>query len=62
MSARSASTTRVLTETSIGDLFIAGILPGIMMAILFSATVILKVILRPQLAPPVPVVNQIRAY
>ena len=42
----------VLTETSIGDLFIAGILPGIMMAFLFSATVILKVILRPELAPP----------
>ena len=42
----------VLTETSIGDLFIAGILPGIMMAFLFSATVILKVMLRPQLAPP----------
>ena len=42
----------VLTETSIGDLFIAGILPGIMMAILFSGTVILKVILRPELAPP----------
>ena len=42
----------VLTETSIGDLFIAGILPGIMMAFLFSATVVLKVILRPELAPP----------
>ena len=42
----------VLTETSIGDLFIAGILPGIMMSFLFSATVILKVILRPELAPP----------
>src|SRR5262245_24576684 len=43
----------VLTETSIGDLFIAGILPGIRMAILFSATIILKVLLRPELAPPV---------
>src|SRR5262245_43950375 len=42
----------VITETSIGDLFIAGILPGIMMACLFSATVILKVLLRPELAPP----------
>ena len=42
----------VLTETSIGDLFIAGILPGIMMAFLFSATVILKVWFRPELAPP----------
>jgi C4-dicarboxylate transporter DctM subunit len=43
----------VLTETSIGDLFIAGILPGIMMAVLFSATVILKVLWQPALAPPV---------
>src|SRR5262245_27923444 len=43
----------VLTETSIGDLFIAGILPGIMMAFLFSATIIIKVMLRPELAPPV---------
>jgi len=42
----------VITDTSIGDLFIAGILPGIMMALLFSATVILKVIIRPELAPP----------
>jgi C4-dicarboxylate transporter DctM subunit len=42
----------VITETSIGDLFIAGILPGVMMTILFSATVIIKVLLRPQLAPP----------
>src|SRR5215470_9419202 len=42
----------VLTETSIGDLFIAGILPGIMMAFLFSLTVVLKVLWRPELAPP----------
>jgi C4-dicarboxylate transporter DctM subunit len=42
----------VLTETSIGDLFIAGILPGIMMAFLFSITVVLKVLWRPELAPP----------
>jgi C4-dicarboxylate transporter DctM subunit len=42
----------VITDTSIGDLFIAGILPGIMMACLFSATVIIKVILHPELAPP----------
>ena len=42
----------VITDTSIGDLFIAGILPGIMMACLFSGTVIIKVLLRPELAPP----------
>jgi C4-dicarboxylate transporter DctM subunit len=43
----------VLTETSIGDLFIAGILPGTMMAFLFSLTVVLQVLWRPELAPPV---------
>jgi C4-dicarboxylate transporter DctM subunit len=42
----------VITDTSIGDLFIAGILPGIMMALLFSGTVIIKVLLRPEIAPP----------
>ena len=43
----------VITETSIGDLFIAGLLPGVMIATLLSATVILLVLLRPQLAPMV---------
>ncbi len=42
----------VITETSIGDLFIAGVLPGLMMAALLSATVILQVLRRPALAPP----------
>lgn len=42
----------VITETSIGDLFIAGVLPGLMMASLLSATVILQVLRRPEIAPP----------
>ena len=43
----------VITETSIGDLFIAGILPGILIAALLSLTVMLLVIVRPQIAPRV---------
>ena len=43
----------VITETSIGDLFIAGLLPGVMIATLLSGTVILLVLFRPQLAPMV---------
>ena len=42
----------VITETSIGALFIAGLLPGMMMAALLSLTVILLVLRRPSLAPP----------
>lgn len=41
----------VITETSIGDLFIAGILPGIMIAALLSLTVVLLVLARPHIAP-----------
>jgi C4-dicarboxylate transporter, DctM subunit len=41
----------VITETSIGKLFIAGILPGIMMALLLSALIIIQVWLKPELAP-----------
>ena len=42
----------VITETSIGALFIAGLLPGIMMAGLLSLTIILLVLRRPEIAPP----------
>lgn len=41
----------VITETSIGSLFIAGILPGIMMAVLLSALIVIQVLLKPELAP-----------
>ena len=41
----------ILTETSIGDLFIAGIVPGIILTLLFMATVALIVKARPDLAP-----------
>lgn len=44
----------VITETSIGKLFIAGILPGIMMAILLSLLVVVQVLLKPEIAPRIP--------
>ena len=41
----------VITETSIGDLFIAGLLPGVLIAGLLSLTVVCLVLARPRLAP-----------
>jgi C4-dicarboxylate transporter DctM subunit len=41
----------ILTEVSIGKLFIAGIIPGIITAILFSTAIYVMVSLNPQLAP-----------
>ena len=43
----------IVTETSVGALFIAGIIPGIVLALLLSATVIVMVRRRPELAPGV---------
>ena len=43
----------IITETSIGALFIAGILPGVLMASLLSLTVMALVMRRPELAPPI---------
>ena len=40
-----------MTEQSIGKLFIAGILPGIMLALLFISYIIARVIIQPHLAP-----------
>jgi len=45
----------VMTETSIGALFIAGIVPGILTATMFSAIIYFRCLLRPQLGPPGPV-------
>src|SRR5690625_3765860 len=41
----------VITETSIGDLFIAGIIPGILIALLLCLTVFIMVVINPSLAP-----------
>ena len=42
----------ILTEMSVGALFIAGIIPGIVLAALFSGYVILTAIRDPRIAPP----------
>ena len=44
----------ILTEESIGKLFIAGIIPGIILTLLFSATVALLCASNPRLGPPGP--------
>jgi tripartite ATP-independent transporter DctM subunit len=41
----------ILTEQSVGKLFIAGILPGIVLALLFMLTIYLQVRIRPGAAP-----------
>lgn len=43
----------IITETSIGDLFIAGIIPGILIAFLICLTVFIMVLINPSLAPKV---------
>ncbi|MCP4682308.1 MAG: TRAP transporter large permease [Desulfobacterales bacterium] len=44
----------ILTEQSVGKLFAAGILPGILLSILFTLTIYLRVLKNPSLAPPGP--------
>jgi len=44
----------IMTEQSIGKLFVAGIFPGILLALLFMLTVYIRVQLSPGLAPPGP--------
>ena len=44
----------ILTEQSIGKLFAAGILPGILLSILFLLTIHIRVLMNPSLAPPGP--------
>ena len=41
----------ILTETSIGALFIAGIIPGILMTVGYSATIAVKCMINPELGP-----------
>ncbi|MGV1989198.1 TRAP transporter large permease [Agrobacterium sp. 22-221-1] len=41
----------VLAEVSIAKLFVAGVLPGIMLAALYSGYIILRVLINPKLAP-----------
>ena len=47
----------ILTEQSIGKLFAAGILPGILLCFLFLFTIHLRVLKNPSLAPPGPKSN-----
>lgn len=44
----------VLTETSVAELFIAGFLPGVLLAILFMLTIFLMTTIRPQMGPAGP--------
>jgi tripartite ATP-independent transporter DctM subunit len=44
----------VMTETSIGALFIAGILPGILTAVMFAVIILLRCMITPSLGPPGP--------
>ena len=44
----------VMTETSIGALFIAGIVPGILTAAMFSAIILVRCMVTPSLGPPGP--------
>lgn len=41
----------VFTDTSIGALFIAGVVPGILSALMFIAMIVVRVKLKPELAP-----------
>lgn len=42
----------ILTEMSVGALFIAGILPGALLALLFTAYVVIAAVRNPEIAPP----------
>jgi len=41
----------IMTEQSIGKLFIAGIIPGVLLTLLFIVTIVVWAILKPELAP-----------
>ena len=42
----------ILTERSIGKLFLAGVFPGLLLAALFVVTIIIQTSLKPELGPP----------
>lgn len=44
----------IMTEQSIGRLFMAGVVPGIVLAILFAVTILIWAALRPEIGPPGP--------
>jgi C4-dicarboxylate transporter DctM subunit len=44
----------IMTEQSIGSLFIAGIVPGVLTALLFCAVIYLQCVLRPRFGPAAP--------
>ncbi len=44
----------IMTQQSIGKLFVAGILPGILLSILFILTIYIRVRIKPVLGPPGP--------
>ncbi len=44
----------VMTETSIGALFIAGIVPGVITALMFSGLILVRCLLNPELGPKGP--------
>jgi tripartite ATP-independent transporter DctM subunit len=44
----------VMTETSIGELFIAGIVPGILTAVMFAVIILVRCMITPSLGPPGP--------
>ncbi len=41
----------VMTETSVGQLYVAGIVPGIILSLLFSTYIVIRCTLNPKLAP-----------
>jgi len=44
----------IITETSIGQLFLAGFIPGILQAVFYAVTILILCKIKPSLAPPAP--------
>ena len=47
----------IITETSIGKLFIAGVIPGLVMSLILCTAIALSVIIKPELAPRIKAVS-----